>query len=117
MAKFSGLPGLPIGSAGVNPALMTMLTGMTENINLLTGAKADGSLAAITRSDMTGLTNVAPQRMRNISATGQGVNFNGYNFPLLEDYNKLAQDVQALANDVAALKQELQSVVTKLRGS
>lgn len=116
MAKFTGLPNLPIGSAGVNPALMTMLASMTENINLLTGVKADGELSALTRGELRTLPNVSDQRVRAVSATGQGVNFNGYNLPLLEDYVKLVQDVQQITNDIAVLKQELQNVIIRLRG-
>jgi hypothetical protein len=117
MSKFTGLPALPVGSAGVNPALMTLLAGVIENLNLLTGARDNGSLAAVTRNQFASLPNVSTQNMKVVSATGQGVNFNGYNFPLLEDYNKLGQDVQQLANDVATLKQELQNVISSLKGS
>jgi len=117
MSRFTGLPALPVGSAGVNPALMTLLAGVIENLNLLTGAKANGSLAAVTRGQFTSLPNVSSQKLRRLSATGQGVEISGVSVPLLQDYNRLGQDVQAIADDVATLKQELQNVISSLKGS
>lgn len=113
--RFSAIPSIP--QQGLSDWQFTTLNAMKENIELLTGARGNGtsSAAAVTRSSVT-VANAPTQTMQRVTAEGTGFTISGVTVPSLEDYGRLILNVQQLANDVAALRNTVNALINQLKG-
>jgi len=113
--RFSAIPALP--QTGIDVWQVRVLGALKENVELLTGARAepDGASIAITKAKIT-VDPPPAQSMTQVKAAGAGAVVSGTSVPLLQDYSKLLSDVQTLANDVAALRATVEKLITQLKG-
>ena len=112
MATFAALRDIP--TTGLNEWESSLLNGMKENIEILTGARVSGAKAVMTDVLASKIKAVDNLTSKQITATGAGVNISGSNVPLLSDYNLLRQDVQTLINDVSRVQNLLNNLIQAL---
>jgi hypothetical protein len=119
MTRFTPIPELP--QTDVDPWLVTFLSAIQENVELLTGFRREPGAAsqAITRSAVT-VTQPQTQNMTVVSTatggysipTGSGV----IQVPSLAAHTQALTDLQTLANDVASLHSSLSVLIAQLKG-
>lgn len=119
MTRFTPIPELP--QTDVDPWLVTYLSAIQENVELLTGFRREPGAAsqAVTRSAIT-VTQPQAQNMTVVSTaagglsipTGSGV----IQVPSLAAYSQTLTDLQTLANDVAALHATVSALIAQLKG-
>lgn len=92
----------------------TLLNGMKENIEILTGSRQVG-VRAITNDAVTTIPDNFQTQTR-LSAQGNGfVLGTGERVAGLDDYVKLCQDVQAVMADITRLQTALNALINQLR--
>lgn len=115
MARFSGIPSVPI--TGLEPAQARLFSAIKENVELLTGQRgtqAAGS-AALTR-DQINIRALPEGVFRNVTAQGDGFNIQGSEVVALADYRRALDDIQRLAQDVRTLREYVSVLTNQLRG-
>lgn len=112
LPTFAAVPNIPLSE--LNNWQYSTLNSLKENVELLTGARANGQLRALTKAQVT-VTPPPTQVMTTVSARGTGYNLSGVSVPSLEDYVQLVADVQSLANDVASLRSTVTSLIAQLK--
>lgn len=113
MASFSFAPLRDIPQTGLSEWEYSLLGGIKENLELLTGTRQSGVRAVMSASIL--VSPLGAQKMIQLSAKGDFVTINTYNVPLLADYQLLATDVQTLANDVYYTRAAFDSLVSQLK--
>jgi hypothetical protein len=119
MTRFTPIPELP--QTDIDPWLVTYLSAIQENVELLTGFRREPGAAsqALVKSSVT--TPLPPaQNMTVVSTaagglsipTGSGV----IQVPSLAAYSQTLTDLQTLANDVASLHSSLSALIAQLKG-
>jgi hypothetical protein len=113
MARFSGIPAVPL--EGADPNLTRVLMSLKENVELLTGQRNefDGASIAIVSGQVT--TPYSEGQITTLSARGAGLQLTEGAVPQFEDYIKLLKDVQTLVNDVASLRNTVNLLIAQLR--
>lgn len=111
--QFAAIPNIP--QSGLTDWQFNTLNAMKENLELLIGARANGTLRAVTTGQVT-LTNPPTQTMTRVTATGGAYTISGVTVPSSEDYVQLVANVQALADDVAALRSTVVTLINQLKG-
>jgi hypothetical protein len=115
MARFTGIPALPI--SGLDPAQARVLSALKENVELLTGGR--GEPGGISRAITRGQFNLPPLPQGgfgNLTAQGDGFSLQGVDVVSLQDYRRALDDIQRLARDVEALQQYVRTLTQQLRG-
>jgi len=112
MPTFAALRDIP--TTGLSEWEASLLNGMKENIELLTGARVNGVKAVMSDVLASRIKAVDNLTSRQITAVGAGFNISGNNVPSLADYNLLRQDVQTLINDVARMQTTLNNLIQAL---
>lgn len=113
MARFSGIPAVPVG--GIEPQVARVLYALKENVELLTNQRgeADGASVALLAGSIS--TAQASAAFSGLTARGVGVSISGIEVPLLSDYVKALQDIQTLAYDNAVLRTTVNTLIAQLR--
>lgn len=109
---YSAIPAVP--QSGLTDWQFRVLSAMKEDIELLTGARANGALKAITKTQLT-VTDAPSQTMQQVTAEGAGFTISGVQVPSLDDYAKLVGNVQQVANDVAQIRNTLNTLIQQLK--
>lgn len=112
LPRFSAVPNVPLSE--LNNWQYATLNALKENVELLTGARSEGALRAVTSSQIT-VSSLPAQTMTTVSAQGAGYVVSGGSVPSLDDYVKLITDVQRLAGDVAVLRASLNTLISQLK--
>ena len=112
MPTFAALRDIP--TTGLNEWESSLLNGMKENIELLTGARANGVRAVMSDVLASRIKAIDNLTSKQITANGAGFNIVGGSVPSLADYNLLRQDVQTLINDVSRVQNLLNNLIQAL---
>lgn len=110
--SFAAVPNIPLSD--LNNWQYATLNSLKENVELLTGARSNGQLRAVTKANIT-VAAPASQTMTTVTAQGVGYTVSGVTVPSLEDYVTLIANVQSLANDVASLRSTVNSLIAQLK--
>lgn len=119
MARFTPIPELP--QANIDEWLVTYLSSIQENVELLTGFRREPGSAsqAVTRSAIT-VSDPQPQNLTVVSTAGGGLSIptgaGTIQVPSLAAYSQTLTDLQTLANDVAALHATVSALIAQLKG-
>ncbi len=112
--RFTAIPNIP--QSGLTDWQANTLNAMTENLELLIGARGDGNSARAVIGGQVTVAHPPAQPLRPVTAQGPGSTISGVTVPSLEDYGKLVTDVQQLANDVANLRATVNVLINQLKG-
>jgi hypothetical protein len=110
--SFTPIPAVP--QSGLTDWQFRVLSALKEDVELLTGARANGALRALTKSQFT-VADAPTQTMQQVTAEVVGFTISGVNVPSLDDYAKLVTNVQQLANDVAQIRNTLNTLIQQLK--
>lgn len=110
--SFTSIPAIP--QSGLTDWQFRTLSAMKEDVELLIGARANGALQAITKSQFT-VSTAPEQTMKQVTAEGVGFTISGVQVPSLDDYAKLISNVQQIANDVAQIRNTLNTLIQQLK--
>lgn len=111
MARFVGLPDVPIG---VDAWQAQILDGLKQNVELLTGGRgeADRASQAITKGDLElrPLPESTVSLSARLTAQGAGFEIEGQKLVSLDDYAKLLNDFNQLLADFQSLAVEVEQL-------
>lgn len=113
-ARFIGIPNIP--TEGINPAQLTTLNAMKQNLELLMGQRgeANNESKAIFKGQIK-LRTLREQDLKKVTASGGGFAIQNILVASAVDHAKLTSDVQIMANDIAYLRAQLQELINQLR--
>jgi len=114
MARFTGIPALP--QSGVDEWQMRLLDALKQNVELLTGTRAetDSASRALLRSTVT-VGTLTSYQYRGLTARGAGFTISGVRVPSYTDYESLLRDVAHIGQDVAALRDLVNNLISQLK--
>lgn len=111
MATFAPIRDVP--QTGLSEWEYSLLGGMKENIELLTGARQAGVRAVMSSNIL--MQSLGNQQMLQTSTTGSYYTLSGVNVPTLTDYLQLRVDFQTLANDLYNTRSAFDTLVKQLQ--
>lgn len=112
MPNFTPIRDVP--QQGLSEWEFSLLSALKENVEVMTGTRQSG--VHVLTNDMVSVQPQDVQQMKQVTATGAGINISGSLVAEYNDYVKLINNVQTLANDVARLQYVVNSLLNVLRG-
>ena len=112
MAVFTGIPAIPTN--GLQDWQVLLFSAVKENIELLTGERGGGGLAAVLGSNIR-VEPVPEQSMKAATAKGNGYTISGKPVADVHEFGKLIVDVNKLAYDLAKTNQALNTLIQQLK--
>ena len=112
--RFTAIPNVP--QTGVSNWQFFFLNSLKENVELLTNTRTAGAggAAAVLKGQVT-VNPPAQQRLRQVTAQGNGFVVSGVKVADQDDYNELIRNVQTLTQDVANLRATVELLINQLR--
>lgn len=111
MPTFAPLRDVPL--TGLSEWEYSLLGGMKENLEILTGARVLGVRAVM--SDTVQVAALGNQSMLQTSTTGAFYTISGVDVPTHADYLQLREDLQALANDLTYTRAAFDVLLRQLK--
>lgn len=115
MARFSGIPAVPLDSA--DPNVIRVLLALKENVELLTGQRNEFDRASVALVSGQITAPYTEGQFSSLTARGVGLQLTEGVVPQFDDYVKLLGDVQRLAIDVANLRTAVNTLIAQLRSA